>query len=126
MMKARVGLCALLVTLLPVAPGLSAGERLTMTVSPAHSFAPANLRVYVRVEPNANNRALEIVAESDGFYRSSFVALDGERAPRTVLLEFRSLPSGDYEIRGVLADATGHERAHEREHVMVMSSRGDR
>jgi len=37
---------------------------LTMAVSPVQSFAPTNLTIRIHVEPDAGNRALEVVAES--------------------------------------------------------------
>ncbi len=80
---------------------VGATEPLSMQVSPAMSFAPANLVIRTRVEPDASNRAMEVVADSEGFYRSSAVQLEGDRAPRTTTFEFRSLPPGDYEVTAV-------------------------
>src|SRR5919198_6708849 len=42
---------------------LRAKERMTLRVSPAVAFAPANLIVRTMVEANAQNRGIEIVAE---------------------------------------------------------------
>jgi hypothetical protein len=96
-----------------------------MTVSPAQSFAPATLRIQVRLERDVDNRALEIAADSGDFYRSSVVELDGERAPRVVIVEFRSVPGGHYEIRSALRDGVGHERACVRQQAIVISSEAD-
>jgi hypothetical protein len=41
-----------------------AGECMSMSVSPKQALAPVNLRVRVRIEPNADNRVLRIVADS--------------------------------------------------------------
>lgn len=106
-------------------PALDAGEALAIKVTPAQSFAPATLRVLVRVEPSADNRALEIVADSPDFYRSSLVPLDGDHAPRVMMLSFRSVPSGEYEIRGTLVGAEGRVRARDHRNAMVLAS-GDR
>ena len=62
----------------------SAGERLTVAVSPLQSFAPSNLIVRVGVAPDDANRALEITADSGEYYRSSRIQLDGKDAPRTI------------------------------------------
>jgi hypothetical protein len=51
------------------------GEPLTIAVSPSVSFAPANLNVRVRVVPDAQNRTLEVIADSGEFYRSSQIPL---------------------------------------------------
>jgi hypothetical protein len=102
----------------------NASEPLTMAVSPVHSFAPMTLTIRVHVEPDAGNRALEVVAESDEYYRSSRIQLDGDEAPRTISLEMRNLPVGDYEVRGTLINSLGHERSAVRKEVVVIASGG--
>jgi hypothetical protein len=115
----------LLITTLPL--GLGAGERISMKVSPSVAFAPANLVVRAMIEADADNRAVEIVAESADFYRSSQIPLEGDKAPRTSQFEFRSLPPGVYEVRAMLIGAGGQQRAYARQQVNVMASgAGDR
>ena len=97
-------------------------EALTIRVTPAVSFAPGNLTVRATVESNAANRAVEIVAESEDFYRSSEIELDGDSAPRTSMFEFRSLPPGMYEVRAVLYGLGGDSRAEVRQQVNVIPS----
>lgn len=101
---------------------LGAGERMTLKVSPSVSFAPANLIVRAQIEADAQNRAVEIVAESPDFYRSSEIQLDGEHAPRTNTFEFRSLPSGTYEVKATLLGPGGEPRAAVRQQVNVIAS----
>jgi hypothetical protein len=117
----RIWLCWVLLSLT-----VSAGptERLTLTVSPVSSFAPANLVVRVHVTPDSANRALEVIAESSDYLRSSRIQLDGEDAPKTVTLEFRSLPAGDYSVRGALIDDSGRACATARRQVLVLASGG--
>ncbi|HMB79505.1 MAG TPA: hypothetical protein VKI43_05540 [Vicinamibacterales bacterium] len=106
---------------------LGADERMTLNVSPAVSFAPANLVVRATIVANADNRAVRIVAESADFYRSSEVQIEGERAPRTRMFEFRSLPPGTYEVRANLVGADGRSRAMIRQQVNVYAGgNGDR
>jgi hypothetical protein len=102
-----------------------AGDRLAMRVSPAISFAPANLVVRAFVEADADNRAVEIVAESPDFYRSSAIQLDGDRAPRTSMFEFRSLPPGTYEVSAVLLGSGGQTRATVRQEINVIPGGGN-
>ena len=90
---------------------LGAESRLAIRVSPLLSFAPANLMVRAVVAANEDNRSIEVVAESSGFYRSSEIELDGDRAPRTTMIEFRSLPSGIYDVRAVLKGPGGNRLA---------------
>ena len=106
-MKRLLFLSGLLVL---VAIPVGAGGQLKMAVSPAHSFAPAVLRVRVSIEPSAVNRSLEVIADGDQFYRSSEIQLEGDHSPATFNLEMRDLPAGDYRVTGVLKDGAGHER----------------
>jgi len=104
------------------APPANAGERMTMNVSPAVSFAPANLIVRAMIEADPDNRAVEIIAESPEFYRSSMIQLEGEKAARTNVFEFRSLPPGTYEVRARLFGAAPEPRVVLRQEVNVMAS----
>lgn len=109
---------------MPVGAGVA--ERLTIRVSPSVAFAPANLAVRATITADADNRAVEIVAESPEFYRSSQMQLDGDRAPRTTLFEFRSLPPGTYEVKAILRGSSGSERATVRQQVNVIASGSSR
>ena len=80
--------------LLALAELMAAGnERLIMAISPAQSFAPSNVMVRLRVEPDAANRMLEVIADSGEYYRSSRVPLAGQDAPHTIVVEFRDRKS---------------------------------
>ena len=100
---------------------VGAGERLTVKVSPAVCFAPANLIVRTMIEADADNRSVEIVAESSDFYRSSTIQLDGDKAPRTTTFEFRSLPPGSYDVTAHLYGSTG-ERAQVHHQLNVIAN----
>lgn len=107
--KTRIWLAALAAT--AAAAPLGARDRLTIRVSPAIAFAPANLVIRAMVATDTENRAIEITADSNEFYRSSEVQLDGDRAPRTTIFEFRSVPGGTYEVRAVLKGRRGQQLA---------------
>ena len=122
-MKFRAIICAIFI----LAPWpLGAGERLMLKVSPAVAFAPANLIVRAMIEADARNRAIANVAESDDFYRSSEVQLDGDNAPRTTTFEFRSLPSGSYRVTALLLDANDKTLTYVRSQVNVLANGGGR
>ncbi len=121
-MKFRFALFSLLI--LVAAVPLGAGERMTMRVSPAVSFAPANLIVRTVIESDSANRSIEIVAESPDFYRSSEMQLNGDRAPHVTQFEFRSLPGGSYDVSAVLYGAGGEERAVLRQQVKIIETGG--
>jgi hypothetical protein len=92
-------------------PSLGAEPTLDLHVSPAMSTAPATVRIRITVPPDAGNRALAIMADSDVYSRSSQVALEGENSPRNIFLEYRNLPAGTYQVRGVLMNAQGKQVA---------------
>jgi hypothetical protein len=122
-MKTFAGLIGILMLTGTLRAG--ADEKLTLTVSPAVAFAPATLVVRAHIGSDSRNRAVEIVAESPEFYRSSEVQLDGDNAPVTNTFEFRSLPSGTYEIKATLIDSGGQPRASARSSVNIIASGGD-
>ena len=120
-MKKALAICGLIgLTALTV----NGREAVTITVSPAHAFAPATLRVVVRIEPNATNRSLTIVADGENFFRSSEVSLDGDQAPKIIQMPFASVPGGQYDVYAVLKDASGRERATVHERVAIFSTDG--
>ena len=80
-------------------------------MSPAFSFAPANLVIRASVEPDAQNRSIEVIADSEQFYRSSLIQLEGDRAPKTMMFEFRSLPPGDYQLTATVNGPAGQLRS---------------
>jgi hypothetical protein len=95
-------------------PGpLGASADLTLQVSPHVAMAPARVVIRARVARDAENRAIEIVADSEKFFRSSYIQLDGERAPAVTEVALRDLPGGEYQVsvslfgsNGVRASAT--------------------
>jgi hypothetical protein len=107
-MKTRA--LVLMIVTLAVAP-TGAGGQLAVSVSPVVAFEPANLTVRATIESNAENRMIEVIAESDEYYRSSQVQLEGESAPRTTLVSFRSLPEGSYSVRVIVRGSRGQTLA---------------
>jgi hypothetical protein len=101
---------------------VGAKEPLSMRVYPAVSFAPADLVIRTSIEPDANNRAMEVVADSGEFYRASEIQLEGDRAPKTTTFEFRSLPPGEYAVTAVVVGADGRQRALARTLINVVES----
>jgi len=101
-----IGLAALLAALAPASIG--GASRLHMRVYPTVAAAPTKLWVYMRVERDIQHRAIEIIAESEDFYRSSEIQLDGDRAPRTNVFEFRGMPAGLYDVSAVLKGQGGY------------------
>lgn len=102
-----------------------AASRLAIKVSPAMALAPAFVRIQATVQPDAGNRALRVVAQSDNFYRSTEVQIEGDRGPSVRVIEFPGLPSGLYQVDVVLIGNDG-ERATATALVRVAPSPGQR
>jgi hypothetical protein len=97
-----------------------ATESVAIRVSPAIASAPADLVIRTNIEPDAHNRAIAIVADSESFYRSSSIQLDGDRAPKTTTVTFHGVPAGEYVITASLIGPEGHATALARTTVMVV------
>src|SRR5262245_65618719 len=69
-------ICAL--TVLTVSP-VDGGAPLELVVTPVESFAPASVNIRARIQPNAHNRMITIVAVGPEFTRRSTYQLTGER-----------------------------------------------
>src|SRR5262245_44518326 len=92
-------------------PVVSAGGALALRVSPTAAVAPVSIRMRVEVEHDSRNRTLEVSADSEGFYQSSVIELDGDEAPKINEVVFRDMPRGLYEVVARLVDASGSVRA---------------
>lgn len=116
---------AMALTMIVLAPAVHARERLELRARPAFAFAPSEVQLEFRISPDAENRGLVVSVESDDFYRSSLVELDGEHAQTVVSVRYQGLPAGDYNLRGALVDGAGHERAAVEKQITVMSTGGE-
>lgn len=124
MMLKRAGVLVFFL-LVAAASQPAAVERLKLNVSPSVAFAPANLVVRISIEPDAQNRAVEVAAESSAFYRSSEIQLDGDRAARTNTFELRDLPAGVYEVSATLMGPGDTVRATAHQEVDVTGEGDD-
>ena len=101
-----------------------AKQPVSIRVSPEIPFAPANVVIRTSVEPATENRSIEVIAESGEFYRSSTIQLEGDRAPKTTMLEFRALPPGNYDVSASVIGSGGQRRAVAHMQVKVLGSEG--
>jgi hypothetical protein len=113
-----------IISTLSVASGIAADNRLRIEVSPAVSTAPAAVTIRAYVTPDATNRALQVVADSGEFYRSSILPLDGANAALITEMIYRDLPSGTYEVSVALV-AAGGGRTVDKRQVRVTGLFGD-
>lgn len=83
----------------PGAPRTPAKQVVEIIVRGHFFSAPATVPITIAVEPAANNRVLVVEADSDDYYRSSSIELDGDKEKRLHSVELRSLPPGEYVVR---------------------------
>ena len=102
------------------AAAANASEAVRVRVPLAMLRAPADIRIYVMVERHEDNRLLRVSAESSEFFRSSEVALEGDRSARVTLLYFRELPPGEYVVAVELIGADGKTRGRAHSSLMIM------
>jgi hypothetical protein len=80
---------------------------ITLTVNPPHyAFAPATLRLSVRIQPVDTDRRVIVILDGPTFYRSSEWEIEGAGAPKVFpswLVE--GLPVGDYAITASVGSA---------------------
>src|SRR5688572_1837214 len=98
----------------------SANEALHLRVSPAMAVEPAWITVQASIEPDASNRALYVVIDSEEYFRSSQMSLEGDKASRTNVIRYRNVPAGRYEVTVVLVGRDGRERATQRQSITVV------
>ncbi len=79
----------------------------TLRLTPRFVSAPGYLRSLIRVVPNAENRVMRVSIDSDAYYRSSDIQLDGESAPMNHFVDFKGVPAGKYELTVEVIGQTG-------------------
>jgi hypothetical protein len=73
---------------------LEARPKLSIKVSPLAGMAPLDVRVTIQIEPDPANAAAVVVYAGDNEFRSSYIQLDGELAPKTHVLTMKNIPGG--------------------------------
>ncbi len=96
-----------MLTLTPVAAVTQAEPYVQLHVSSVLSERD-DLLIQVLVARDKDNQRMLVTAESENYFASSELELQGEYAPRVEVVRFRSLPAGAYEIRGTVYDYRGH------------------
>lgn len=84
-------------------------ERLTVGIVQPAGIADSGAKVMIRVRvtPESDNRLLRIVVDSEDYYRSSDVQLDGLNSASLHVLQLRELPSGQYTVLAQLYGTEG-------------------
>jgi hypothetical protein len=88
----------------------AADDELTVRLPSVVSRSSSMVRAVIRVPREADNRMLRVTLDSDTFYRSSDLPLDGNEAPQSHTLAWHSLPAGEYEVTIQLVGVSGVKR----------------
>ena len=60
--------------------------------------APGYMRSVIRVTPSTENRALRVEIDSDDYFRSTEIQLDGASAPMSHFMDWKEVPAGKYDL----------------------------
>jgi hypothetical protein len=82
-------------------------DPVNVRLSASVATAPATVVVTATVVRDERNRMLVLAAESDDFFRSSAIELNGENEARRHQLWLKELPEGHYVISAELQGTTG-------------------
>jgi hypothetical protein len=113
--------------MLLLATGATAASKrqpIEISVGPAISFEPGNVRITSMVQPDAANRTLLLEIDSGSHYSSSELPLEGENAARSHSTLLKNLPAGEYLVTATLRLETGVSRI-VRQRFQVLGGRGD-
>lgn len=88
-------------------PAEKSKKPVTITIRVPTGVEPATLAATIHVEPDAANRVLRVVIESDEFYRSSDLPLDGAAASQKHTIRRSGLPKGNYCVSALVHRNTG-------------------
>jgi hypothetical protein len=101
-----------------------ANQPVAVRVSPHIALEPATLNIDLIVERNSDNRALQLSVESENYYRSSLVQLDGDDAPRVTTMRYSSVPAGSYEVKATILGPGEKRRASTSAYIQVFGRAG--
>ena len=97
---------------------LHAEDFVQLHVSPVLSDR-GDMTVQVLVARDAENQWMKVTAESESYYSSSEMELEGEYTARVKVIRFRSVPSGWYEVTGTVFDSRKKVKGLARRSVLV-------
>jgi hypothetical protein len=95
-------------------------DELSLRLTPRFVSAPGYLRSLIRVAPNADNRVLRVEIDSEGYYRSSDIALDGASAPMSHFMDWKAVPAGKYDLIVSVLGPSGDARTVRRLNFQVL------
>jgi hypothetical protein len=113
-----VFLAVSLVAVRPARTVLHANDFVQLLVSPTLSER-GDMLVQVLVTRDAENQWMKVTAESEAYYSSSEMELEGEYSARVKVIRFRDVPAGWYEVTGTVFDHHKKVKGQSRRSVLV-------
>jgi hypothetical protein len=114
----RRWLMAAVVLMIVLNRSLVADDFVQLQVSPVLSDR-GDMTVQVLVARDAENQWMKVTAESESYYSSSEMELEGEYTARVKVIRFRGVPAGWYEVTGTVFDSRKHVKGLARRSVLV-------
>lgn len=96
-----------------------APKPLTLHVSPKVSFAPATLRIRLRVHPDERDRWIRVALEGDAFATSHEWTIATDQT--LYGFDFKDVPSGEYIVDARIGHTGGNLCASDRQAVQVVT-----
>lgn len=100
-------------------------EVVELRLTATFALAPASVGSVIKVPHHADNRLLRVIADSEDYYRSSDISLEGSSAALSHVVWFKEMPAGRYNIE-VTVYGTQGPRGHRMEHLEVMGAGRER
>lgn len=102
---------------------LLAPPRITLAISPSVCLSPCSIKVDVVITPNPDNRWIVVIVDGP-VYHSSYLELEGEKAPKRFNLTYTNLSEGSYDVRATLYVSGAYEVTHQSVTLIVAGASG--
>ena len=120
MRSSGILLCSCVAMLLAAAPLLqsatpapqSGGQQVYQTIAVGPRLvvdAPGDVEFSIQISPTAKTHELRVFAESETYYRSTTIGLNGLDSVPVHHFTWRSFPVGEYQVVGMLVGDDGTE-----------------
>ena len=83
--------------------------------------APGDVDISIQISPTVKTHELRVYAESESYFRSTTIGLNGLDSDPVHHFTWRSFPVGDYQVIGMLVDSDGAEEIIVRSSLRVIN-----
>jgi len=90
-------LCMVLISTSWMSPTLAVDSRISLSIYPSISYAPATIEVRLSIDPDASNRGFNLRIDGEDYGITTERDLAGASAPKRWTFRYPDLPHGEYE-----------------------------